>query len=89
MKNVLILSTSLRKKANSDYLAQAFKDGNIMVKEYYDMENKLADTKMRKSISDIKNVDIQINAGQSDRKFDENIGVDSQIIKTMNEDSQE
>ena len=27
MKNVLILSTSLRKKANSDYLAQVFKDG--------------------------------------------------------------
>ncbi len=69
-------------------IAQAFKDGNITVKEYYELENKLADTKMRRSISDIKNVGVQINSGQSDRQTND-LCVDSQIIKTMNDDSQE
>ncbi len=42
-------------------IAQAFKDGNISVGEYYNLENKLADTKMRNAISEIKNVNMQLN----------------------------
>lgn len=43
-------------------IAQAFKNGNISVGEYYNLENKLADTKMRDAISQIKNVNMKLNS---------------------------
>lgn len=42
-------------------IAQAFRSGNISVREYYDLENKLADTDMREAISKLKNIDVQLN----------------------------
>ncbi len=54
-------------------IAQAFKDGNITVGQYYDLENKLADTKMRKAISNIKNVNMKL---KSDAKDHDNVSDD-------------
>jgi len=39
-------------------IAEAFRSGNISIGEYYNLENKLADTKMRNAISNIKNIDL-------------------------------
>lgn len=52
-------------------IAEAFQKGNICVGEYYNLENKLADTRMRDAISKIKDVNINLenkNNNQSERK---------------------
>ena len=45
-------------------MAQAFKDGNLGVFDYYNMQNIQADTSMRTSISDEDNVDKDQNIKQ-------------------------
>ena len=42
-------------------LAEALRAGNISAFEYYDLKNKVADTKMRESLSKIKNLDLKLN----------------------------
>ena len=63
-------------------IAQALKDGNISVGEYYNLENKLADTRMRDAISKIKNVNMKFESDTQNYHEENN-----QITKTNNTDT--
>jgi uncharacterized protein YqfA (UPF0365 family) len=57
-------------------IADAFRSGNISVEKYYDLQNKSADTKMRNSISEIKDFNIQSKCNHISR-------TDEAVIKEM------
>ena len=42
-------------------IAEALRSGKMYVADYYDLKNKIADTKMREALSKIKNVDVKLN----------------------------
>lgn len=42
-------------------IAEALRAGKIYVADYYDLKNKIADTKMREALSKIKNIDAKFN----------------------------
>jgi uncharacterized protein YqfA (UPF0365 family) len=53
-------------------IAEAFRSGNISVSEYYNLENKLADTKMREAISTIKDLDLKNIVPKNNNNNDNN-----------------
>lgn len=64
MRAKVVEAEAQRVQAESEVpsaIAEALRSGKMYVADYYDLKNKIADTKMREALSKIKNVDMKLN----------------------------